>query len=154
VTFQKFYNPLVIRILRSPLHALMSGSVLLLTFRGRRSGRTYTTPVSYIREGEDVLLVAARDHSWWKNLRGGAPVRLRISGRDEEGVAEAVAEALEGAYAEEALPAVLRAVPAYRRYWKVELGPDEHPTDPNDLAHVSKGNIPVRIRGLTQASRT
>ena len=101
-----------------------------------------------------MLLVAARDHSWWKNLRGGAPVRLRISGRDEEGVAEAVAEALEGASAEEALPAVLRAVPAYRRYWKVELGPDGRPTDPNDLAHVSKGNVPVRIRGLTQASRT
>ena len=148
--FQRFYNPLVIGLLRSPLHALMSGSVLLLTFEGRRSGRTYTTPVSYVREGEDVLLVAARDHSWWKNLRGGAPVRLRISGRNEEGVAEA----LEDASAVEALLTVLRAVPSYRRYWKVELGPDGRPTDPNDLAHVSKENVPVRVRGLAEASRT
>ena len=148
--FQRFYNPLVIRLLRSPLHALMSGSVLLLTFEGRSSGRTYTTPVSYMREGEDVLLVATRDHSWWKNLRGGAPVRLRISGRNEEGVAEA----LEDASAVEALLTVLRAVPSYRRYWKVELGPDGRPTDPNDLAHVSKENVPVRVRGLAEASRT
>jgi deazaflavin-dependent oxidoreductase (nitroreductase family) len=150
VKLQRFYNPLVIWLLRSPLHALMSGSVLLLTFEGRRSSRTYTTPISYVREGEDVLLVAARDHSWWKNLRGGAPVRLRISGRNEEGIAEA----LEDASAEEALLAVLRAVPAYRRHWKVELGPDGRPTDPNDLVHVAKGNVPVRIRGLTAASRT
>ena len=150
MTFQRFYNPLVIRLLRSPLHALMSGSVLLLTFEGRRSGRSYTTPVSYIRDGEDVLLVAARDHSWWKNLRGGAPVRLRIGGRDEGGVGEV----LEGASAEVALLAMLRAVPAYSRYWKVELGPDGRPKDPNDLAHVSKGNVPVRVRGLAEARRT
>ena len=147
---QRFYNPLVIWLLRSPLHALMSDSVLLLTFEGRRSGRTYTTPVSHIRYGEDVILVAARDHSWWKNPRGGAPVRLRISGRNEEGVAEA----LEDAFAEEALLKVLRAVPAYRRHWKVELGPGGRPTDPNDLAHVSKGNVPVRVRALAEARRT
>jgi hypothetical protein len=49
---------------------------------------------------------------------------------------------------------VLWAVPSYRRYWKVELGPDGRPTDPNDLAHVSKENVPVRVRGLAEASRT
>lgn len=148
--FQRFYNPLVIRLLRSPLHALMSGSVLLLTFEGRRSGRSYTTPVSYIRDGEGVLLVGARDHSWWKNLRGGAPVRLRIGGRDEEGVAEV----LEGASAELALLAMLQAVPAYGRHWKVELSQDGSPKDPNDLAHVSKGNVPLKVRGLAEARRT
>ena len=148
--FQRFYNPLVIWLLRSPLHALMSGSVLLLTFEGRKSGRTYTTPVSYIRDGEDVLLVAARGHSWWRNLRGGAPVRVRIRGRDEE----TVAEALEGASAEVALLAMLRAVPAYRRYWKVELGPNGRPRDPNDLAHVTRENVPVRVGGLGETGRT
>jgi hypothetical protein len=35
-----------------------------------------------------------------------------------------------------------------------ELDPDGRPADPNDLAHVAKGNVPVRIRGLTEASRT
>jgi deazaflavin-dependent oxidoreductase (nitroreductase family) len=150
MTFQRLYNPLVMWLMRSPLHALMSGSVLLLTFEGRRSGRTYTTPANYVRDGEDMLLVAARDHSWWKNLRGGAPVRLRLRGRDEEGVAEA----LEGASSEEALLAVLRAVPAYRRHWKIELGPDGRPEGPDDLAHLTMGNVPVRIRGLAEAGRT
>jgi deazaflavin-dependent oxidoreductase (nitroreductase family) len=150
LNFRKFYNPLVVWLLRSPLHVLMSGSVLLLMFEGRRSGRIYTTPVNYVRDGKDLLLVAARDHTWWKNLRGGAPVRLLICGRDEEGVAEA----LEGASAEVALLAVLRAVPTYRRHWKIELGPDGRPEGPADLAHLSRGNVPVRISGLAEASRT
>jgi hypothetical protein len=53
----------------------MSNSVMLLTYRGRRSGRAFTTPISYVRDGEDLLAVAFRDHAWWRNLRGGAPDR-------------------------------------------------------------------------------
>jgi len=145
VRWQRLYNPLVASLLCSPLHALISGSVLLLTFQGRGSGRTYTTPVNYVRDGEDLLLVAARDHTWWKNLRGGAPVKLRIRGRDVEGVAEAY----EGPAAEEALLAVLRSVPAYRRHWDVHLGPDGSPVNPEDLsrvASVAKENVPVRVK--------
>ena len=142
MNIQRLYNPLVTLLLRSPLHALVSGSVLLLTFEGRKSGRTYTTPLSYTREGEDLLLVAARDHTWWKNLRGGAPVKLRVRGRNEKGVAEAC----EGPAAEEELLAVLRAVPAYRRHWGVQLGPDGSPKNPRDLARVAKENVPVRVK--------
>ena len=29
------------------------------------------------------------DHFWWRNLRGGAPVKVRVRGREMEGVAEA-----------------------------------------------------------------
>jgi deazaflavin-dependent oxidoreductase (nitroreductase family) len=82
---QKLYNPVVASILRSPLHGLMSKSVMLLTYRGRRSGRSITTPISYVQDGEDLLAVASRDHAWWKNLRGGAPVRVRLRGRQLEG---------------------------------------------------------------------
>lgn len=138
---RRLYNPLVKWLLRSPLHVAMSGSVLLLTFKGRNSGKSYTTPVSYVREGEDLLLVSSRDRSWWKNLRGGARVMLHIRGRDEEGVAEA----FEGGDAEDGLLSVLRAVPAYRRHWNVELGPDGRPEDPDDLARVAGQNVLVRV---------
>ena len=63
---QKLYNPLVLLLLRSPLHAAMSNSTMLLTFSGRKSGRTYTTPVNYVREGDELLVVGSRWHSWWK----------------------------------------------------------------------------------------
>lgn len=148
MTFQRLYNPIVKRLLRSPLHFLMSGSALL-TYKGRRSGRTYTTPVSYVREGEDVLFVSGREHSWWKNLRGGAPVTLRVRGRDERGIAEA----FEGEAAEAGLLAVLRAVPAYRRRWGIELGADGSPKDPEVLTRVAEENVLVRVRHLAEVKR-
>ena len=57
-------------VLRSPLHGLMDGKVLLLGFVGRRSGRRYTTPMSYVRAGDEVLMTT--EAPWWKNLAGGA----------------------------------------------------------------------------------
>ena len=49
-------NPLVRAVLRSPAHRLLSGSVLLLTYTGRRSATRYTIPVQYHRDGVTVLL--------------------------------------------------------------------------------------------------
>jgi deazaflavin-dependent oxidoreductase (nitroreductase family) len=73
-------------VLRSPLHGLMDGKVLLLGFVGRRSGRRYTTPMSYVRAGDEVLM--ATEAPWWKNLAGGAPVEVRLGGRSRRGFAE------------------------------------------------------------------
>jgi deazaflavin-dependent oxidoreductase (nitroreductase family) len=147
VRLQKLYNPIVAGILRSPLHAAMSNSTMLLTFSGRKSGQTYTTPVNYVREGDELLVVGSRGHSWWKNLRGDAVVSVRVRGREMRGEAEA----FEGEAAEEGLLAVLRAVPAYRRYWKVELGEGGRPQSPDALRRVARDNALVRIRKLEPA---
>ena len=140
--WQKLYNPVVIRLLRSPVHGLLGGSVVLITYTGRKSGKTYTVPVNYVRSGDDLLVVASRDHVWWRSLRdGGVPVGVRVHGRD----VEATASALEGAAAEEGLITVLRQVPAYRRYWRVVLDERGEPEDPADLARISAENVLVRI---------
>lgn len=139
--WQRLYNPLVILLLRSSLHRIMSNSTMLITYKGRRSGKEYTTPVSYIEEGDDLLAVSPRDHSWWKNLRGGAPVTVRVRGQDLRGLGEAI-EDEEG---RDGLLSVLRRVPAYRRYWKVELDANGHAMNPEDLARVARGHVPVRI---------
>ncbi len=55
---------------------------MLITFTGRRSGRQFTTPVRYIRDGETVRCFTSAENQWWRNLRGGADVVLRIEGRD------------------------------------------------------------------------
>jgi hypothetical protein len=41
-------NPAIVWILRSPLHRLLSAGVLVLQFSGRRTGRMYRTPLSYV----------------------------------------------------------------------------------------------------------
>lgn len=89
-TVPPYVNSAMKRILRSPVHGMVSKTVLLITFTGRKSGKTYTTPVSYSQHGDQVTLFTHAD--WWKNLCGGATVSLRIRGRDLQGLAEPVAE--------------------------------------------------------------
>jgi deazaflavin-dependent oxidoreductase (nitroreductase family) len=84
------FNVVVKGLLRSPLHRIMSKGVLLITFQGRRSGKQYTTPASYLRDGQVVYVFSNPDRKWWRNLRGGVPVRVLIAGRAYSGTAEPV----------------------------------------------------------------
>lgn len=89
--FNRTANPVLALLLRSPLQRLLGGRLALITVTGRRSGREYTFPVGYQREGRRVTIGVGwpeRKH-WWRNLRGGAPVRLRLEGVEHTGQAEA-----------------------------------------------------------------
>ncbi len=83
-------NPLISAILRSPLHWLLSPGVMLITVTGRRSGRRYTIPVGYQRQGESltVMISEARKKQWWRNYRAPGPGELRRRGRKLRGEAE------------------------------------------------------------------
>jgi F420H(2)-dependent quinone reductase len=84
-------NPLVRALLRSPLHVLLSRNLALVTYTGRRSGREHTIPVGYTLDGDRVRVVVGvpERKRWWRNLRGGAPVRVRLRGGERSGHAEA-----------------------------------------------------------------
>jgi hypothetical protein len=85
-------NRIVGTILQSPLHGVLSGSVLLVTYTGRISDRTFTVPVLYAGRNEELLVYVGhheRKH-WWRNLRGGAPVHVRLRGADLAGSARVV----------------------------------------------------------------
>jgi len=75
-------NPLVVRLLRSPLHRVLGGGLMLITVTGRRSGRVYTIPVGYQRDGEvlHVLVSKARRKQWWRNFRSAAPLQVELRG--------------------------------------------------------------------------
>lgn len=90
---QRFGNLFVIGLLRSPFHRLASGSLLLITYRGRRSGRRFTIPVMYAeREGTLTIFVGHPERkTWWRNLRDGAEVEVRLRGRRLRGQATVVA---------------------------------------------------------------
>jgi hypothetical protein len=127
-------------VLRSPLHSLVSDSLLLLTFRGRRSGETYTIPVGYwVRDGR---LVVSTHSPWWHNFEGDQPVRLRLLGERREGVAtpypdpETVAEYVE-TFIER------NGVDAARRLGIVVHG-DREPTR-EELAAGVEGTVVVEI---------
>lgn len=136
-------NPLVAALLRSPLHGALSGSVLLLTFTGRRSGRIYTTPVSYYREGDTVRCFTSRDTSWWRNLRGGATVTLRIRGEERSGRAEAVWDDPQRVGA--ALRGFLTQVPRDAGYHDVRLDASGRP-DEADLERAAAHTVLVETQ--------
>jgi hypothetical protein len=75
-------NPMMRILLRSPLHFVQSKSLMLITFTGKKSGRHFTTPVRYVRIGDTVRCFTAPENLWWRNLRGGAAVSLRIEGKE------------------------------------------------------------------------
>ena len=78
-------NPFVKVLLRSPLHGVMSKHLLPITMTGRKSGKVYTIPVLYHREGAVLHIISWRYRQWWWNLRGEVPVMLRLQGHDLQG---------------------------------------------------------------------
>ena len=67
-------------VLGLPFPTPLSGRLMLVTHIGRRTGRRYRQPVSYVRDG-DVLLTPGGGR-WTRNLRDGDPVTVRLRGRD------------------------------------------------------------------------
>jgi hypothetical protein len=127
-------------ILSSPLHRLLSGKRLVLTFTGRRSGHRYATPVNYLQRGRELLITT--DSSWWRNLEVGAPVQLRLHGRRIQATAEAVRDP---DAVVEALTAIVRDHPPYGRWAHIHVGADGTP-DPADVrAEVKRGRVLVRV---------
>ncbi len=80
-------NPLLVAVLRSPFHFLLSGGLGLLTVTGRRTGRRRTFPVGYQREGNKIIILASEAHKkqWWRNYRTPAPATLLIRGKELTG---------------------------------------------------------------------
>jgi deazaflavin-dependent oxidoreductase (nitroreductase family) len=98
VVFERLVNPLMTMLLRSPLHFLVSDPLLLVTFTGRKSGREHTTPVGYEQRDGALYVTTQTDRVWWRNLRGGAEVTVRLGGERRRGRAEAIED--DGAVAE------------------------------------------------------
>lgn len=141
--FAKLMNKVPAAILRSPLHPLMSNKYLLLSFKGRRSGRRYTTPVAYLGEGDAFLVTT--DSPWWKNLRGedgaGIPVTVRVKGREYEGTGEAVTNETEVA---RVLGKFLEAQPGYGKFVGVRRGAGGR-GNPSELEEAARGRVVVRV---------
>ena len=68
---------------------LVDRFLVLITYTGRRSGRTFTTPVAYSRSEKDVLRIRVElpdKKTWWRNFQGeGNALSLRLRGTERVG---------------------------------------------------------------------
>jgi hypothetical protein len=81
--FLKVFDPVLRRLLRSRLAPWLGGCALL-TFCGRRTGRTYQAVVTFHELDGQVYVVTPRP--WRANFAGGgAPMRMRHAGVEVPG---------------------------------------------------------------------
>jgi hypothetical protein len=89
-------NRLVAGLHSSPLSGrLVSRHLTIVTYTGRRSGRTFSTPVGYQRVGDTIAISVSLPErkTWWRNFTGdGGPVSLHLDGADRTGQAVALVD--------------------------------------------------------------
>ena len=122
----KIINPLVMLILRSPLHALLSAAVLLITCSGRKTGRTYCLPVQYAQEGNSIYIVPGMPEkkTWWRNLKEDSPVQLSLRGRDVAGTGRLLRPDTDSAEILTGFGAYLRRFPSLIKYHHIRTETD------------------------------
>lgn len=135
----RLMNAMPALILRSPLHPMMSGKYAIFEFTGRKSGRNYATPIAYVRDGDRILL--STDSPWWKNLVGGAPVRIRLRGHEVTGVAAPVTEPAEAAAI---LRKLVTAVPSYSKPAGLQRLDGVVPDSEIDRA-IAEGRVSIEV---------
>jgi deazaflavin-dependent oxidoreductase (nitroreductase family) len=93
------------------------GDVVLLTHRGRTSGRTFTTPLLHVRDGADLVVAASNggvdaEPQWWLNLQADPHGEVEVRGRRWSVVASPVDNADRGRL----WRALMERTPTYDEY--------------------------------------
>ena len=75
-------NSLVVGLLRSPFHRVLSGSTDAIRYVGRRSGRTVVTPTQFARSADGIVIMAGHPttKAWWRNFRQGHDLEVLLDG--------------------------------------------------------------------------
>lgn len=135
-----FLSPVTRLILAGPLHRVMSGNLLLVSFTGRVTGHRYATPVSYVRDGGDLLVPGGG--KWWKNLASG-PVQVRLQGTWRHVSAQVVSDPPAMA---EALARMIEMKPIVSLFTGIRRGPDMLPSPESLNRELGRGFVVVRLR--------
>lgn len=96
---------------------LVDNDMLLLSTTGRHSGKTHTVPLLYLRDGDDLVVIASwggrdRHPEWYLNLRASPQASVQVKRRRLE-VRAATADPQRRALL---WPQVLHAYDGYRTY--------------------------------------
>ena len=121
-------NPPMRALLKSPLHGLASRNLCLLRYRGRRSGRPFETPLSFMREDRLVRMLSSHETRWWLNfLDGPVDVEVEIARETFRGRAVAITE--DGVRLRDGVRRFLTAVPRDAVVYGIKLDGDRRPRE-------------------------
>jgi deazaflavin-dependent oxidoreductase (nitroreductase family) len=134
------------RVLGLPVATPLGGRLMLAYIVGRKTGRLYRQPLSYVRDGE--VLLTPGGGKWKYNLRETTPVRLRIRGRDHEATPELVRDQDEVL---RLLDVMAAKNPAASKFIGLPKGPDGKP-EPTALAGAIKHGFCIVRWHLAEAA--
>lgn len=139
-------NELMILMLKTPgIQRLVGKSTALVTFTGRKSGRLYTYPLSYVEMDERIIVAGHRTRKWWRNLETDPKVQVRLAGQVRNGFATVMIDP------NDALPdyiAYLEAQPMVARITEIPL--DENGRADHDKAREVLGYtvvVSIKLEG-------
>ncbi|MFJ9706300.1 nitroreductase/quinone reductase family protein [Streptomyces sp. NPDC101234] len=85
----RWVNRPMTAMMRSPRWSrFLERRFVVITYVGRRSGRTFSTPVNYRRDGDQIVIdvVYPDEKKWWRNFQDpGGPISLRLKGSERTG---------------------------------------------------------------------
>jgi len=123
----------------------MSGNTVLIGYEGNKTGKSYLVPVNYVRvageDGDCLLITSERGRTWWRNLRGGSPVDVYLSGTKLKAIARSLEDADD---VEGRLLTYLIHAPGKARYFKVALDEDGKPRR-EDIVRAAKGRVIIEV---------
>lgn len=107
----------LIRFTKGRVARLWRRRVLLLTTRGRKSGKERTVPLQFFPDGKDMIVVAANSGlpslpGWYFNLTTGPLARVEVEGRTLRVRPWELSDEEAAAF----WPRVLQAAPDYVKY--------------------------------------
>ncbi|MER7450505.1 nitroreductase family deazaflavin-dependent oxidoreductase [Nocardia beijingensis] len=92
--------------------------LLLLTSTGAKSGRQRTNPLAFIRDGEDIVVIASKagaptNPDWYHNVRAHPEVTIEIGTETIEATATAITD---GPERDRLYAAMVEVMPGFAEY--------------------------------------
>ncbi|MDP2776357.1 MAG: nitroreductase/quinone reductase family protein [Anaerolineales bacterium] len=128
-------------VLRSPFHSMLSNGMMIITVTGCKTGKTYTTPVGYYQEDGYLWILTSRDRTWWRNLLGGAQVKLLLKRKPVNGFAKTE---LDGKAVESRMFEYIRYVPQAAKPLGIRM--ENNIPNAEDVARIAKDRLFVKIK--------
>jgi deazaflavin-dependent oxidoreductase (nitroreductase family) len=76
--FQKFGLGMQVFMLRRGWMGSASDYIMVITVKGRKSGRQYSTPIAYQRDGQNIIAINQGWSNWFRNVKANGEATLEI----------------------------------------------------------------------------
>ena len=132
-------NDFVTFFLRTPFRVFLANT-MLITVTGCKSGKKYSTPVGFYREGDTLWVISNRDRTWWRNVRNGANVALLLKGKPVQAFAQAELDEKE---VETHLLSYIHQMPMLAQSLGIRI--ENKMPNAEDVARVAKDRLFIKV---------